>query len=66
MYSADEKAVLGLVWNLLGAGVIIVYNGIAGIIIFSILKVTLVLIYSNIEFRRIFINEIFVLHIKII
>jgi len=56
LYSADEKAVLGLVWNLLGAGVIIVYNGIAGIIIFSILKVTLVLIYSNIEFRRIFIN----------
>ncbi|XP_023320857.1 putative ammonium transporter 1 isoform X2 [Eurytemora carolleeae] len=38
LYSADEKAVLVLVWNLLGAGVIIVYNGIAGIIIFSILK----------------------------
>ena len=58
-YSADEKAFLCLVWNLLGAGVIIVYNGIAGIIIFSILKVTLVFLYSNIEYRRTFFVNIY-------
>ena len=30
---------MGLAWNSLGAGVIIVYNGLAGILIFLALKV---------------------------